>query len=173
MGKLLDRAAGGGNDLSMVVVRALKPDEWETKRDIRLAGLRDAPEAFGGSYADSAGRSEQEWRGWPQGGQAFIAFDGGAPVGVACGWRKDEEKNITKLIGMWVAPEARGKGVADELIEAVLGWAGEQDCEAVELTVYETNTRALGAYLKNGFVAVRSKDYSGKMGTVMRREVVR
>ena len=47
----------------MVVVREVIPDDWQTLRDIRLAALREAPYAFGSSYAREAPFTEEQWRG--------------------------------------------------------------------------------------------------------------
>lgn len=43
----------------MVVVREAVLDDWQALRAIRLAALRDAPEAFLSSYAEQAVRGRQ------------------------------------------------------------------------------------------------------------------
>ncbi len=53
---------------------------------------------------------------------------------------------------MWVAPRARGTGVSDRLVRAVLDWAVAGGHRVVRLEVAERNSHAEGLYLRNGFV---------------------
>ena len=48
----------------MVSVRATGPGDWELVRDVRLAALRDAPDAFASTYEREAAYTEEQWRGW-------------------------------------------------------------------------------------------------------------
>jgi ribosomal protein S18 acetylase RimI-like enzyme len=48
---------------------------------------------------------------------------------------------------MWVSPKARGRGVGDRLIGAVVEWA-----RAVTLAVSEGNAAATALYRRHGFV---------------------
>lgn len=153
----------------MVKVEALGPDDWKTTRDVRLRALLDAPEAFGGTYEETAKRDETSWRAWPSNGQAFAAYVDGDAVGMACGWLNPEEPDVTSLIGMWVASEARGSDVAARLIDAVVDWARSQGSDAVELVVYDTNGRARRAYEKYGFAVNRPSE--GWPGQVMRLDL--
>jgi RimJ/RimL family protein N-acetyltransferase len=148
----------------MVTVEPLRPDDWKTTRDVRLRALLDAPEAFGGTYAETAKREEADWRAWPSNGQAFAAWRDGEPVGMACGWNDPETPGITALIGMWVAPQARGGEVTTRLIDAVVDWARGNGSDAVELVVYDTNQRARRAYEKYGFHVERpSAQWAGQI----------
>jgi ribosomal protein S18 acetylase RimI-like enzyme len=54
-----------------------------------------------------------------------------------------------ELISMWVASFARGHGVADAAVRAVLGWA---DPREVVLSVKADNKRAIALYQRHGFV---------------------
>ncbi len=55
------------------------------------------------------------------------------------------------LVGMWVAPDYRGQGVADRLVEAVCNRARQAGAAAVMLWVTEINDRAIALYRRHGF----------------------
>lgn len=148
----------------MVTVRPLEPDDWKITRELRLRALLDAPEAFGGTYEETAKRDEESWRAWPSNGQAFAAWLDGEPAGMACGWLDPQQPGVTALIAMWVAPQARGGQATPLLIDAVIDWARAQGSAAVELVVYDTNQRARRAYEKYGFrVTGPSAQWAGQI----------
>jgi RimJ/RimL family protein N-acetyltransferase len=131
------------------VIRQLGPDDWQLLRSVRLAALLDAPEAFAGTYADAVERDEAGWRTWPGSGAVFAAVDDGdQPLGMVAVMDDDG----AELIAMWVAPAGRGTGLADELIQTVLRWAGEHGHDHVDLEIAPGNERARRVYLRNGFV---------------------
>ncbi|MEV6521632.1 GNAT family N-acetyltransferase [Longispora sp. NPDC051575] len=135
--------------VDVVTVRRLGPGDWELTRRLRLAALLDAPDAFGGTYADTLARPEEQWRSWPGGGPVFAAERDGLPVGLVCGFPHPDGR--AELISMWVAPGARGRRVAARLIDAVADWARESGAEALELHVYPHNQAAYQAYARYGF----------------------
>lgn len=138
--------------MTSVTVRRLRPDEWRTLRELRLAALAEAPEAFGSTYESAAVRSEQEWRRWPSPGVPLAAFVAGQAVGVVGAMPVAGDPMTTHLIAMWVAPALRGTGVGDELIAAVADIARSWGCRSVFLEVVADNRRAVGLYARNGFV---------------------
>jgi len=52
---------------------------------------------------------------------------------------------------MYVAPEHRGKGVVQKIIEALKQWSITQNITELRLEVYQDNIAAIKAYEKIGF----------------------
>lgn len=146
--------------------RALTGDEWQVKRQLRLAALLDSPAAFASSHAREAARSETQWRDWPPHGGSFAVFDGAEPVGIACAWTTPTRPGVTHLISMWVCPAARGQGVAGRLVDAVAGWARRHGSYLVELEVAAGNDAALRSYARAGFTAAGREPFTAG-GTVL------
>ncbi len=140
------------------MIRRLGPTEWELLRDVRLASLADSPGAFASTHAREAGFDEATWRERVAGNAWFVG-SGHEPgpelvTGVVAG-RHDPSSPAYQhhLIAMWVAPPARGTGLATELVEAVARWAREDGATELTLGVTAGNHRACALYLKCGFVA--------------------
>lgn len=123
-------------------------------RELRLEALREAPYGFGSKLDDwqGDGDTEQRWRqrltDVPFNAVAYLCD---LPVGMVSGTQPNADGEI-ELISMWVAPLARGKRVADALVDAVFGWAQEQNINDVALAVMESNDRARAFYLRQGFI---------------------
>jgi GNAT superfamily N-acetyltransferase len=135
----------------MIEVRALAPDQWSLIREVRLRSLADAPGAFTSSYEREAAFDEATWRSRAVSCQWFVAFDADQPIGIAGGmdgWSIDSSER--ELVGMWVAPDRRGQGVAALLLGAVVGWARSQGATDLTLGVRQGNEGARAAYLKMG-----------------------
>jgi ribosomal protein S18 acetylase RimI-like enzyme len=137
----------------MVDIVPLDQDDWRGWRELRLAALEDAPQAFSSTLAEwqGDGDNEQRWRDR----LVSVPFNVIAqlvdrPVGMVSATWPDEDGNVT-LMSMWVTPSARGQGVGDALVDAVLVWADEQSATNVVLEVVATNDHALGLYRRKGF----------------------
>lgn len=140
----------------MVEVRALTPEDWPLWREVRLAALMDAPEAFGSTLAYWSGDGDVEPR-WRERLREvplnLVALEDGVAIGQASGTGLDDDAR-TELISMWVASAARGAGVADALVETVAEWAQGVGASAVRLSVRRANERAIRFYLRAGFIHV-------------------
>jgi GNAT superfamily N-acetyltransferase len=138
----------------MALVRETVMPDWPALRDIRLAALRDAPDAFGSAYADQVSFGPEQWQQRIARGGTFFVFvpeaTGAEPAGMAGGY--PEAPGLVELISMFVRPQARGHGAGEALIEAVLGWARDRDATSVHLWVTENNAPARGLYERCGFV---------------------
>ena len=70
----------------------------------------------------------------------------GAPMGFIHATYENAHYNLS---GLYVDPAFQGSGVANELMELVYNWVGDND---VDLEVVTYNTRAIRFYEKHGFV---------------------
>lgn len=105
--------------MAEISVRALGEEDWQQYRDIRLAALRDSPEAFVATSAQEEVLDEQAWRERVRRARRLVAELDGSPVGVVSLGQGDPESVRTgELFGLWVAPRGRGTGVAWKLVEA-------------------------------------------------------
>ncbi len=137
-------------------------DTWSTYRDVRLAMLRETPRAYGSTYAEAAGRTDAEWRAFALGAWLWLAYAGepadggdvalGGAVG-AVGMYPDPDlpAGSTYLVGMWVHPDHRGRGVADALVDELVRTATGEGFDRLVLDVADENTRAVACYRRLGF----------------------
>ena len=58
---------------------------------------------------------------------------------------------VAGLFAMWVAPEARGQGAGDLLVQAVVDWAAAAGFQRVVLEVGNNNLTAIALYQRHGF----------------------
>ncbi|SOD70993.1 ribosomal protein S18 acetylase RimI-like enzyme [Jatrophihabitans sp. GAS493] len=143
----------------MIEVRVLTADDWRLWRALRRDALRESPGAFGSTLAEWSGRGDTEdrWRARLDDVEfnAVLLLDS-VPVGMASGTRPGAD-GMVELISLWVAPSARGLGVGDAAVAAVLQWvaAGLQWAgaePAVRLSVKAGNSKAIALYRRHGFV---------------------
>jgi ribosomal protein S18 acetylase RimI-like enzyme len=76
--------------------------------------------------------------------------DDQALVGIATGL--EAEDGDTYVVGMYVAPDARGAGCAHQLLDAIADLAIRRHGKRLVLEVAESNIRATGSYRSYGFV---------------------
>ena len=169
----------------MFTVTRITERNWRSWREIRLAALADAPDAFSGTLAEAEALPDDDWREMTRAGAIFIAAEGGtrgggagagdapadaadAPAGALAGvvaGLARESAAERGLGAMWVAPAWRGRGAAGALIAAVVGWARAEGAERLGLWVPADNARARACYQRQGFEATgRSYPFPGSTG---------
>ena len=138
---------------SRFTVRRLDVSDAEAFRSIRLEGLRDEPDAFGSTFEKESTEPGGFWADRLTRNAIFGGFCGDRLVGVAGFYVLAATKLSHKgvLWGMYVAPKARGSGLAAALVETLLEHAC-REVEQVQLTVVITNPRARHFYQRMGFV---------------------
>jgi ribosomal protein S18 acetylase RimI-like enzyme len=160
-----EHAAGSaGSSAAGIRIRRFTAREWPAYRALRLRSLADAPQAFGSSYAAEEAWAHELWmarltaaevssRDCPLVAEATDANANadGAMLGLL--WAKCDagDAGVVNLFQMWVAPEARGRGVAAALVDEAVTWARSIDARLVQLGVVVDNQAAIQLYLRKGF----------------------
>lgn len=98
---------------------------------------------------------------WATGhGCSLLAWEGGRPVGLALwGGHTDSplfrHRHWAELLGLYVVPNARGSGVAQQLLASGMAWARASGYERVQLYVTSANSAARRFYSQAGFTTVQ------------------
>ncbi|KZV92491.1 acyl-CoA N-acyltransferase [Exidia glandulosa HHB12029] len=174
-------------------IHRLDASHYLIYRCMRLRLLTDAPQLFGSNYAREAAFSTETWvkrlenplsAVWvatPTPAMAtFVGIDEDAAakhyigtIGCIGGFPPDPSH--AWIAGMWVAPEARGRGVASELVKAAVAWArdikredGRRAFTTLTLTCNEENVAARTLYVRSGFAEVEDEEEAAKGHVAMR-----
>jgi len=134
-----------------ITIRSTTSDDAQRLRDIRLAALHDEPDAFGSTYEESLHYSMDRWHRLASEWNYFMAETGDDVVGMASGNVYAPLPTTAWLFGMFVLPEYRGTGLAQELVARVATWARSENYTTLGLHVTETMSRARSFYEKVGF----------------------
>jgi ribosomal protein S18 acetylase RimI-like enzyme len=136
----------------VVEVQRTTREQWQALKQLRLQALEDAPTAFGSTLAREHALDDSEWQRRAD-GDSWLALVGGRAVGMVAVVPDDVSEHACQLVGMWVAPDFRGTGVAAALLEVACARARERGAEQVALWVADGNDRARRAYEQYGFTA--------------------
>jgi RimJ/RimL family protein N-acetyltransferase len=173
-------------------VRPVRAHEWREARALRLAALSDeaAPVAFLTTYDDAAARPDGYWREQTQtssidaGEEArvrqFVAIsEDGAWVGTAVALveevgQRDYAGSVVDrpggaVVGVYLRPEHRGRGVMEDVLGAVAGWLRARGLPRARLDVHADNARARRLYEKAGFRAT-GREFTSSIGPEIEME---
>jgi ribosomal protein S18 acetylase RimI-like enzyme len=149
-------------------IRRFTAQEWPAYRALRLRSLADAPEDFCSSLALEEAWAHELWmarlmaasvsgRDCPLVAEADGTRDAttdGAMLGLLWAKCDAEDAGIVNLFQVWVAPEARGRGVAAALVDEAVAWARSIQARLVRLGVVDSNQAAIQLYTRKGFSMV-------------------
>jgi GNAT superfamily N-acetyltransferase len=124
-----------------VEVRALREQEAEEIRALRLRALDDAPFAFSSSRARELDRPEDFWQRLARASEealsqvTFVAVEDDRWVGMAGVFTPPDAPGCGQVWGTWVSPSARQAGVGRELMGSIRAWATQRGLEQLRLSV--------------------------------------
>lgn len=78
-----------------------------------------------------------------------VAYEGEVPLG--CGAIKSYDEGVMEVKRMWVAPEARGKGIASLVLKELEKWALELGSSKCILETGVRQPEAISLYKKGGY----------------------
>ncbi|ANH39619.1 Acetyltransferase (GNAT) family protein [Nocardioides dokdonensis FR1436] len=132
-------------------IRLLGEDEWQLYREVRLAALTDAPEAFVANVEDEAAQDDDFWHARMRRASRIVAERAGEPVGLVGLGRHDDDPEIGEVFGLWTAPTVRGQHVARDLVAAAAQKAAEDGCRLLYFWAGSDNASAVGFASSYGF----------------------
>ncbi|KJY25543.1 GNAT family N-acetyltransferase [Streptomyces katrae] len=157
------------------VIRAVRADEWEKVKGLRLDALRDpvASLAFLETFEQAAAKPDEFWQDRAAGAAEGVhvaqiiaeapdgQWNGSVSVFIEDAGTKDflgqvVETDQAHVVGVFVRAEQRGSGLTDALFQAALEWVWAREepvLERARLFVHESNERAAGFYRRFGFRA--------------------
>lgn len=148
-----------------IEIISLSASQWRVYSNLRLRAIQDSPQAFLDTEEQTITFPASKWRqrladaaagkSW----QLFAKLDGKL-VGMIGAYRSDEDvrKDSVTAVGLWVAPEARGKGVGRQLMEALLRAVKKNELiKTIRLSVNVEQTAAVALYKKLEFRIVEEK----------------
>jgi len=142
-------------------IRRLGPDDVQAYRDLMLFAYDASPESFTSTRREREQLPIAWWEnrlGNAPGANEFVygAIDGKTLVGV-CGLSRqtgDKTAHKVKVLGMFVHESARGTGLGEALLSAILDHARQIPGTAIaQLTVSQGNESARRLYERHGFAA--------------------
>jgi RimJ/RimL family protein N-acetyltransferase len=136
------------------VARRVELGDWQRLRDVRLRALAGDPDAFLQTLEQAQTFPDEHWheRARPSDTQVTFVHEHGDVFDASVSAFVSDAPGISYLVGMWVAPELRGSGVAGELVACIVDWSRERGLARVVLSVEGGNARAARLYEKCGFV---------------------
>ena len=91
----------------------------------------------------------------------LLAFAEDEPVGLVSAFRDEANPHVFDVVGMWVAPEARGAGLGARLLREVEDWIARCGGTEIRLSVTNEATAARRLYERAGYEPDGREEQSG------------
>ncbi|MFW0777912.1 MAG: GNAT family N-acetyltransferase [Rickettsiales bacterium] len=136
-----------------LATRYLTVDDAEIFKTLRLRSLKEEPDSFFFTYKETKDKPLSYWQGLLAKEYNIGAFMADQLVGFSGMWVEEGEKikHRAYLGAVYVAPEARGKGVAKRMLGDLIQKAEEIGLEHLRLSTNSKNETNVGLYTKMGF----------------------
>jgi ribosomal protein S18 acetylase RimI-like enzyme len=140
--------------LNKPVIERLRAEQWRVLRDLRIAALTDAPDAFSPTAEDARRHDDAYWqRGAERMSTAeaamYLVRSGDRWIGLVSATR--DATGLGHIGAMWVHPEYRAQRLGAALLDRALEFLDERSSRGIELSVTEGNERPITLYRSRGF----------------------
>lgn len=141
-------------------IQRFEPHEWRGYRDLRLRALQDSPDAFGSTLQRESAFRDELWAERIERGARsptdlpLVARLGDEMIGLTWGRVQESDPGDVHVYQVWVAPEHRGRGVGQALLDAMIEWARAAGARQISLEATCGNTPAMRLYTRAGFLPV-------------------
>ncbi|MBO0676478.1 GNAT family N-acetyltransferase [Mycolicibacterium sp. S2-37] len=135
--------------MTVTRVARLTEADWRVFAVVRLQALTDSLGPTDPQYRREASFTAAQWRRRLREHAAFTVLVDDRPMGLISA--QHQSADSVYLYSLWLAPDARGHGLAGELLEAAVQWARSRQVHTVTLRVAPDNSVARGIYEKAGF----------------------
>ena len=150
--------------MNQIAVELLTAESWFRAKELRLASLRDSPQAFGGNLETESAQSEIEWRAKFEKLSYIAASINAADAAIMTVENLVGDFGATAWVGgCWTNPNFRGQGALRAMFDFVDINAVEKGWERHGLGVWEDNFSAIAAYEKLGFEAMGGPQPSSRV----------
>jgi GNAT superfamily N-acetyltransferase len=142
---------------STASIRRAQAGDERLLREVRLRALGTDPRSFGSTHDEVARRDDAYWRGWATSHSSgddhctFLALLEGRPVGLIRIEREPAPPGVFGIYSMWVAPEARRRGLALSLLAEAEAWIESVGGSEAQLNVVDRATPAVRLYERAGY----------------------
>lgn len=133
-------------------IQLLNPEQWNIFKEIRLEDLRQSPNSFGSTFEVECFFTQNDWVNKLKNTKDLhlVALsDNFKPIGLIILRPYQEQVGI---FAMYVNPTFRGRGIASDLIHAVIKYAIKKNFSEIILDVYDHNASAIELYKRKGFI---------------------
>ena len=161
--------------MSIEIVTATVNDV-DRLRALRLAALKDTPDAFGAKYEDEVEKPILDWQNRLKNTHWCFVVADGVDVGLLAVDRAEKDRNSDCwLSSWWIHQDHRGSGIPKLMLNWLEQLCIEKKWEKIGLGVWPDNLRAISAYKKLGFTEAEkllpSRSIPGLMYLAMYRNV--
>lgn len=150
-------------------IDAMRPDDWEQVRTIYLDGIATGYATFETNAPD--------WESWDAGHLTvcrLVARDGAKILGwaaLSAVSRRQVYAGVAE-VSVYIAADARGQGVGDNLLAALIAGSEEQGIWTLQASIFPENQASVALHLKHGFRELGRRVRIAKLHGVWRDTVV-
>jgi len=140
-------------------VRRLTADQGSLLRELRIAGLREAPYAFGATLQDALSQDAAAFDrlalhlAGADDDACFVLYTEGQPAGLVDAYFDDHPQRRAFIRALWVAPAVRHLRGGELLVATASQWLIERGAAQIYAWVADMNTNAMGFYERLGFIS--------------------